>query len=231
MLSIGDNVRRVEDAIADAAARSGHVPEAVTLVAVSKTRSAADVDAAIEVGILNFGENRLQEAEIKLPDVRQEAVWHLVGHLQSNKAARAAHLFDWIDTIDSEKIADRLARAADERREPLNVLVQVNISGEDAKSGINPEHTADLLRYTARHECLVVRGLMTIGSFGAAPDRARAEFARMRELFDTLRSDASITSELDTLSMGMSGDFSIAVEEGATMIRIGAAIFGVRNRG
>ena len=231
MLSIKDNVRRVEDAVADAAARSGHVPEAVTLVAVSKTRPATDVDAAIEAGVRNFGENRLQEAEVKLPDVRGEAVWHLVGHLQSNKAARATHLFDWIDSIDSEKIAGRLARAAGERPGPLNVLVQVNISGEDAKSGIDPERAADLLRYTERHEWLVVRGLMTIGSLGATPDRARAEFARMRELFEALRSDASITSELDTLSMGMSGDFTIAVEEGATMIRVGAAIFGMRNHG
>ena len=231
MLTISDNVRHVEDDIADAAARSGRSPDAVTLVAVSKTRPAADVDAAIEAGIRTFGENRLQEAEGKLPDVRGEAVWHLVGHLQSNKAARAAQLFDWIDSIDSEKIADRLARAIEGRPEPLNVLIQVNISGEDAKSGVDPVRIADLLRYTERHEQLSVRGLMTIGSLGATEDRARAEFARMRELFETVRSNPSITSDLDTLSMGMSGDFAIAVEEGATMVRVGTAIFGARNHG
>jgi PLP dependent protein len=231
MLSIGDNVRYVEDDIADAVARSGRSPDAVTLVAVSKTRPASDVDAAIEAGIRTFGENRLQEAESKVPDVRGEAVWHLVGHLQSNKAARAAKLFDWIDSIDSKKIVDRLARTIEGRPKPLNVLIQVNISGEDAKSGVDPARITDLLRYTERHEQLAVRGLMTIGSLGATEDRARAEFVRMRELFETVRSDPSITSDLDTLSMGMSGDFAIAVEEGATMVRVGTAIFGTRNHG
>lgn len=228
MTPIRDNVMRVRDAIAAAAVRSGRDPGAVTLVAVSKKHPAESVMAALEAGITHLGENRVQEAEAKIPAVAGEAVWHLVGHLQSNKAGRAAGLFHWIDSVDSKKVADRLSAAAFELGRTLRVLIQVNVSGESAKSGAAPEDARELAVYAAGLESLDVRGLMTIGSLGVDEAAARVEFARMRELFQALRADPALASHMRELSMGMSGDFEAAIEEGATMVRVGTAIFGER---
>jgi len=225
---IGDNVKRVLDALADAALSAGRDPSDVTLLAVTKTRTIEEIREAVRAGVRHLGENRVQEAGGKISFVESEAIWHLVGPLQSNKGKRAAKLFSWIDSIHSQKIADVLSERTVALDKTLNVLIQVNISGEETKSGIAPEEAKDLLLHTERLPGLAVRGLMTIGSFGVPPETTRSEFRRMRGLFDRLREDPEVTSKLDVLSMGMTGDFSIAVEEGSTLVRIGTAIFGER---
>jgi PLP dependent protein len=224
---IGDNVKRVLDALAEAAVRAGRNPSEVTLVAVTKTRTPDEVREAVRAGVIHLGENRVQEAAEKVPLIGN-VVWHLVGPLQSNKAGRAAELFSWIDSVHSEKIACILSERAIALGKTLDILVQVNISGEPTKSGIVPEETEALVSQGERMPGLTVRGLMTIGTFGAAPEAARKEFRRMRELFVRLRGNREAHPRFDTLSMGMSGDFVMAVEEGSTMVRIGTAIFGER---
>jgi len=225
---IARNIKSVTADIADVAASCGRDPGEITLVAVSKTRTAAEVELALEAGILHMGENRVQEAEAKIPDVRGTVVWHMIGHLQSNKAKKAAALFDWIQSVDSRKLAGLLSREAGRLDKTLDVLVQVNISGEGAKSGVDPSGAEALVEYAAECGGLNVRGLMTIGSFGADEDTTRREFAGMRSLFDRLRDMFGGGMPFDTLSMGMSGDYRIAVEEGSTMLRIGTALFGER---
>jgi pyridoxal phosphate enzyme (YggS family) len=217
------------DDIANAAARSGRDPGEVTVVAVSKTRTVGEIEEAIRGGISHIGENKVQEASHKIQEVHEQAVWHLVGHLQSNKINRAAGLFDWIQSIDSPKTADMLSVSARNAPGPINILVQVNISGEDSKSGIEPARANDLVSYIGELTLLRVRGLMSIGTFGATESETHREFERMRRLYDDIRSGFQHAEMFDTLSMGMSGDFPAAIEEGATMVRIGTAIFGERS--
>ena len=212
--------------IADAALSSSRDPSEITLVAVTKTRTVDEIREAVKAGINHLGENRVQEAAEKISLLEKGPVWHLVGSLQSNKAKASAGLFEWIDSVQSKKIADILSGQAQSLGKTLQVLLQVNISGEDSKSGVTPEQTKDILLYTESLPRLAVRGLMTIGSFSVSPEVTRNEFRQMKKLFDTLRDDPQVKPCLDTLSMGMSGDFRIAVEEGATMVRIGQAIFG-----
>jgi PLP dependent protein len=226
---ISENVKRVLGEIADAALSSSRDPSEITLVAITKTRTVDEIREAVDAGIDHLGENRVQEASEKISLMEKGPVWHLVGSLQSNKAKTAAGLFEWVDSVQSKKIADMLSIQAQSMDKTLQVLIQVNISGEDSKSGVTPEQTKDIVLYTERLPCLTVRGLMTIGSFSASPDVTRNEFRRMKKLFDTLRDDPQVKTCLDTLSMGMSGDFHIAVEEGATMVRVGQTIFGERS--
>ncbi len=225
---IDDNVKRVMDEIAAAAVASGREPSDITLVAVTKTRPVPEIEEALRAGALHLGENRVQEAADKVPSVRGNAVWHLVGSLQSNKAARAAELFSWIDSVHSEKVAGILSERATALGKTLDVLVQVNVSGEESKSGVEPDDAKRLLLAAEQLPGLRVRGLMTIGSFDAPPGETRREFRLTRALFDSLCADSEIRSRLDVLSMGMSGDFGIAIEEGSTMVRVGTAIFGER---
>lgn len=222
-------MQRVWDEIAEAASTVNRDPSEIILVAVSKTRPAEEVAEAVEAGVRHLGENRVQEAAAKIPLVTGNAEWHLVGSLQSNKARQAARLFDWIDSLHSGKVADILSDEAQKLGKVLNVLVQVNISEEESKSGVSPDEASELVLYASRLPGLKVRGLMTIGSLGAAPSQTRNEFRSMRALFDRLRGDPEFLSPLDTLSMGMSGDFRIAIEEGSTMVRVGSAIFGERS--
>jgi PLP dependent protein len=226
---IFENVKRVSNEIADAALSSGRDPSGITLVAVTKTRTVDEIREAVKAGIDHLGENRVQEASEKISMLDKGPFWHLIGPLQSNKAKAAAGLFDWIDSIQSKKIAEILSSQAHLVDKTLQVLIQVNISGETSKSGVIPEQTKDLLLYTESLPRLAVRGFMTIGSFSVPPEATRNEFRRMKKLFDTLHDDPQVKSSLDTLSMGMSGDFRIAVEEGSTMVRIGQAIFGSRS--
>jgi pyridoxal phosphate enzyme (YggS family) len=225
---IADNIRRVRDDIAEAALSAGRDPSEITLVAVTKTRTVGEIKAAMEAGIVHLGENRVQEAAGKIPLVRGETVWRLVGPLQSNKAKTAGDLFDWIDSVHSRKIAEALSTRAEQRGKTLRVLVQVNISGEESKSGVEPAETEDLLRSIAQLPGIEARGLMTIGSLDATPEKTRDEFRRMRILFEKLRDSLRNVVNMDVLSMGMSGDYRIAIREGSTMVRIGTAIFGER---
>lgn len=220
---------RVLERIGRAAERAGRDPGDVTLVAVSKTVPAERLRAAVAVGLTILGENRVQEATAKIPAVAG-ATWHLVGPLQSNKAKRAVELFDVVQSLDSLELAERLARLAGDLRpgRPLPVLVQVNVDRDPGKFGIAPDAAAAVAASIAALPNIDVRGLMTIGRLADTPAEARATFRGLRELSASVRRGARIGAEL---SMGMSDDFEIAVEEGATIVRIGRAIFGERPAG
>jgi pyridoxal phosphate enzyme (YggS family) len=213
--------------IAEAAGRVGRDPTTVSLLAVSKGQPAAAIRAAYALGQRAFGENYVQEAVAKavelanLPDIE----WHMIGPLQTNKTRIAAERFAWVQSVDRLKIAERLSAAREAHLSPLSVCVQVNISGEQSKSGAAPGDAGALARAIARLPRLVLRGFMGIAEETAAVDRQRRQFRVLRELFDAARTDGLA---LDTLSMGMSADLEAAVAEGATMVRIGTAVFGPR---
>jgi hypothetical protein len=227
--SVAENLSEARERIAKAASRAGRRAEDVTLIAVSKTFPAALIREAHAAGARHFGESRIQESESKLPEVADlDAIWHLVGHLQSNKAARAAALFHAVDSLDSLELARRLerARAALESERParLRVLIEVRLDAAPAKSGVREEDLDALIEGVLTLPHLELRGLM-----GVPPpmgDAARAAFRRLRELRDSasLRTGAP----LPVLSMGMSRDFEVAIEEGSTEVRLGTAIFGGR---
>jgi len=221
-----DVLKRVETA-----ARSrNRSPEDITLVAISKTHPSETLHAAIEAGITDLGENRVQEAEGKILELgRTAARWHLVGHLQSNKAGRAVQLFDYIHSLDSVDLAKRLDRlCVTEGREELPVLIQIDLGGEATKTGIDPRKLPELLE--TLHSCprLQLTGLMTLPPYFENPDCARPYFKTLRELRDKLQLQGHFGERTGELSMGMSHDFEIAIEEGATMVRVGTAIFGER---
>jgi len=200
------------------------------LLAVSKTQPAAAVDALADGGQRAFGENYVQETAAKQSGMGARAAsleWHLIGHLQSNKAREAATLFDWVQTVDRPKLVAALARHRDPARGPLNVLVQVNIDDEASKHGCRPEEVAALAAAVAAEPLLRLRGLMVIPTPHDDPESGRPAFRRTRELFDRLRAQYP---QVDTLSMGMSADAAVAISEGATMVRIGTALFGARPR-
>jgi pyridoxal phosphate enzyme (YggS family) len=211
-----------------AAAHARGTAEPATLLAVSKTQPAEAVRAVAALGQVAFGENYVQEALAKqraLDDL--DLQWHLIGPLQSNKCREVAEHFDWLQSLDRAKLVDLLARHRPVGRAPLNVLIQVNIDDEDSKSGCAPADTQALAAHVAATPALRLRGLMAIPA--PAPDlaRRRTAFARMRRLFEALR---SVHAPVDTLSMGMSDDFELAIAEGATMVRAGTALFGARQR-
>lgn len=221
---------RVLERIAAACRRVGRDPGEVTLVAVSKTVPVERLRAAVAAGLDLFGENRVQEAAAKVPEVAG-ARWHLVGPLQSNKARRAVELFDAIETVDSVDLAVRLDRILGELRPEARypILLQVNVDRDPAKAGLDPEAVAWALERISELVRLEVRGLMTIGRLVAEPEAARPTFRALRRLADRLRrSGLALGPEL---SMGMTDDFEVAVEEGATIVRIGRAIFGERPAG
>jgi pyridoxal phosphate enzyme (YggS family) len=223
------NLDAVRQRIALAAQVAGRDPRSVALLAVSKTFPAEDVRAAHAAGQRAFGENYVQEALTKLDalaDLRDTIEWHFIGPLQSNKTRPVAERFDWVHSIDRLKIAQRLAEQRPDGLPPLNVCVQVNVSGEASKSGVPPGEAADIAHAIAALPKLRLRGLMAIPEPVGSIEQQRAPHRALRELFDRLRADGL---ELDTLSMGMSGDLEAAVLEGATMVRIGTAIFGARD--
>jgi PLP dependent protein len=222
--TVAANVAAVRASIAAAAERAGREPASVRLVAVSKTFPAEAVVAALAAGVTDVGENRVQEGEAKraavdalLPPDAAHPVWHLIGHLQTNKVKPAVQTFATIQSIDSVRLAEAVNRAA---VTPVDVLLEVNVAGEASKFGFVPEQVADVLAQLSRFEHLRVRGLMTVAPAVADPEQVRPVFRRLRELRDA--------AGLPDLSMGMSHDYAVAIEEGATMIRVGRAIFGER---
>lgn len=218
-MSIRENLEAVEARIAAACARAKRNRSEVTLIAVSKTFPAAMVDEAIAAGVAEIGENRVQEAGEKKPAVQRSARWHLIGHLQSNKAKDAVGLFDMIQTVDSVSLAERIARAAEGAGKRQDVLLQVNIGDEPQKSGANSADLDALARDVRRIDAVRVRGLMALPPISSV-EETRNHFRQLRSLRDSLG--------LEELSMGMSDDFEMAIEEGSTMVRIGRAIFGSR---
>ncbi len=226
---IAGRLAGVRERIERAARRAGRDPSSVTLVAVSKTVEPARILEAIEAGQRDFGENRVQEALDKIP--RLPAVrWHMVGHLQRNKARRVVGRFELIHSVDSLKLVDVLDRLGRERGFVVRALVEVNVGGEASKSGVAPEDLPALLDHAAGREGLAIEGLMTVPPWAEDPQDARPFFAALARLRDRESRAARPAVRLEHLSMGMSHDFEVAIEEGATIVRVGTAIFGPRAR-
>lgn len=222
---IAERLAWARERIAAAAGRAGRDPAGVKLMAVTKTVPAERVREASACGQMLFGENRVQEAAEKIPAVGPGPKWHMIGRLQTNKAKTAVRLFDCVESVDSAKLAEILDRAAREAGKVLPVFIEVNIGGEAQKSGALPGEVEELLESTAGLASIRVAGLMAIPPYSPDPEDARPYFRRMRDLWDRLRERGC---RLDELSMGMSGDFEAAVEEGATIVRLGTVIFGAR---
>jgi PLP dependent protein len=232
MATIGDNLQAVRFRVAAAARAAGRDPSGIVLLAVSKTHPIEHVVEGLSAGQRAFGENYVQEAVHKMDALMhvaqaREIEWHLIGPLQGNKTRVVAERFDWVQTIEREKIAQRLSAQRPNARPSLNVLVQVNVSGEASKSGVDPRSAHALARAVAELPRLRLRGFMAIPEPTEDVALQRARFRTLRALFDDARAQGL---ELDTLSMGMSDDMEAAIAEGATMVRIGTAIFGARER-
>ncbi len=229
--AIQDNLARVRAAIAQAATRAGRRPDEVKLIAVSKTFDAATVQQAVDAGALDLGENRVQEAAGKVESVKAGGLrWHLIGHLQSNKARLAVKTFDVIHTVDSVELAERLDRICGEEGRRLDVLVQVDLGHEATKTGADEADIPAIVAALDRAERLSLKGLMTLPPLFEDAEQARPFFRRLRDIRDELNRQRPADRRLTELSMGMSHDFRVAIEEGATMVRVGTAVFGARTK-
>jgi pyridoxal phosphate enzyme (YggS family) len=231
-MSVATNISSIKEGIAAAVRRAGRSPDDITLMAVSKTQPPERIREAYKSGLRVFGENRVQEFAGKAEALRDlhAAEWHMIGHLQTNKAAKTAELFRAVDSVDSLNLAEKLDAAARKLGRKLDVLLEINVGGEAAKSGVAPDSPAlgELLIATPRLEALVFRGLMTVPPFTEDPEGARPYFRKVRELRDRIAARKLPAITMDQLSMGMSHDFEVAIEEGSTCVRIGTAIFGER---
>ena len=231
-MSIGENLAAVRDRIAAARRRANRAGEEITLMGVTKTVAPERIREAYNAGLRVFGENRVQEFASKIETLRAlpEAEWHMIGHLQGNKAAKAAEIFAHIDSVDSLRLAQRLNTASAELGKKLPALVEINIGGESAKSGLAPgsEELNLLLRDAPELSFLEFRGLMAVPPYNADAEQSRIFFRKMRGLFDEIVSRKLPGVGMEVLSMGMSHDFEIAIEEGSTCVRVGTAIFGNR---
>jgi len=226
---IKGNIQRVRDRIEAACRRSGRQPEDVKLIAISKTFPAERIREAYEAGLRDFGENRVQEADAKRPALTDLTItWHLVGHLQTNKAKSARELFHWIHSVDSFRLAEKLDKSAAYSGERLPVLLEVNLGEEASKSGVRETEIVPLAEQVSRLATLEIRGLMVIPPFSEDAEQSRPYSRRLRELARKLEAAGLPGVSMQQLSMGMSHDFEVAIEEGATMVRIGTAIFGER---
>jgi len=220
MTDLRANIARVEDAIARACARAGRAPADVLLIGVSKTIDAETVAAGAAAGLRALGENRVQEARDKIAAIGRPVPWHLIGHLQTNKARDAVKLFDWIHSVDRAELAEELDKRAHAAERAIDVLIEVNLGEEPQKGGVLPRELKVLVDLTARLRQLRLRGLMAIPPVAESAEATRPWFRKLRELRDV--------HGLEHLSMGMSADYEVAIEEGATMVRVGTAIFGPR---
>lgn len=233
-MSVAENVAQVRQRIAAAALRAVRDPAEITLMAVSKTFPVQSIREAYEAGIRVFGENRVQEFSGKfgqLVDLK-DAEWHMIGHLQSNKASAAAEIFSSIDSVDSLKLAEKLEVSAQKLGKKLSVLIEINVGGEAAKSGLAPDsdQLEELLGSPPRFKYIEFRGLMTVPPFAEDVQQSRPFFRKLRQLRDQIAARNLPALRMDTLSMGMSHDFEVAIEEGSTCVRVGTAIFGERTK-
>ena len=228
MTSIRENLARIQDRIAAAAARAGRDPASIGLVAVSKTKPVSLMVEAIDAGITDIGENRVQEAQSKHPQIDRPVKWHLVGHLQRNKVKQALPIFDLIHSVDSSRLLTEIDRRSAESNRPTEVLIQVNTSAEPSKYGLEPDQTLNFIESAHPYTHVRIIGLMTIGAFLPDPEAVRPMFALLRQLREKIISQQFPNVEMDILSMGMTNDFEVAIEEGANLIRVGTAIFGER---
>jgi len=228
--SLADNLSIVQQNIQQCAEKSGRDVNDIHLIAVSKTRSLDEVKAVASLGQKHFGENTIQDAMTKIPHLQQDVEWHFIGHLQSKKAGKLPGYFQWIHSVDSLKLAEKLSSAMmhHTKNSVLNCLIQVNVSGEATKSGLMPDEVNPFLQQLLKLElpCLQWRGLMTIGVKGDE-QQTRNAFAELRILQERCKAEFGLQN-FDQLSMGMSGDYCLAIEEGATLVRVGTSIFGQR---
>ncbi|PKN18998.1 MAG: YggS family pyridoxal phosphate-dependent enzyme [Deltaproteobacteria bacterium HGW-Deltaproteobacteria-6] len=227
--AIVSNIRMIRERIAAAATRAGRDPGGIQLMAVSKTVPPERIRDAMDAGITLFGENYVQEAREKIPAIGHTVSWHMIGHLQTNKVKYVINLFDWIHSVDRLELARELDKRAGRNNRKLNALMEVNVSGEESKSGVEASLALDLVRQISVLPNLNVRGLMTMPPYSDDPETSRPYFQALRRLRDEINSAAVPNIRMDELSMGMTDDFEVAIEEGATIIRVGRAIFGERS--
>ena len=227
-MSIADNLQQIKERINAACQRAGRNPEEVGIVAVSKTVDVGKIKEAIAAGIRIIGENRVQEAWQKYQQIDEQVCWHLIGHLQTNKVKRALQFADVIESVDSLHLAQEINRRAEQLARQVEVFVEVNTSGEATKFGIQPQEAVQFCHQLAELPNLRVVGLMTIGAFLPDAEQVRPCFVRLRRLRDEVNAEAIPNIRLEHLSMGMTNDFEVAIEEGATLVRIGRALFGER---
>ncbi|MCP5487932.1 MAG: YggS family pyridoxal phosphate-dependent enzyme [Verrucomicrobia bacterium] len=226
--SMEERIGRIRERMAAAALRAGRSPDEVELIAVSKNHGPDRIREAARCGLRIFGENRVQEARAKMPECPGTLSWHLIGHLQRNKAAQAVALFDRIHSVDSVKLLEALNQACDQAGKSMDIFLEVNVSGEGTKFGFSPEAVPDVLRHGGDWPRLVMVGLMTIPPFTQDPEGARPHFRQLRAYQEQWQQETGIP--LESLSMGMSHDFEVAIEEGSHWVRIGTAIFGERSK-
>jgi pyridoxal phosphate enzyme (YggS family) len=228
MSTIRENIQTVYSRIADACNRAGRSAEEVTLVAVTKTVGVDRIREALDAGVTQLGENRVQDATPKIDTLydRTDLTWHMIGHLQTNKVKRAVEYFQMIHSVDNLKRVREIDKRAHEQGKVMPVLFEVNVSGEASKFGLSPEELPDVIKVSAQYDGLILKGLMTMAPFVDDPEDTRPYFRKLRELLITFQDQGF--SQMTELSMGMTNDFEVAVEEGATLIRVGSAIFGAR---
>ena len=227
-INIADNINTIKQRIVSAAVKCGRDPDSIKLLAVTKTIPTEYIIKAIDAGITMLGENYVQEAKDKIAAIGSRARWHMIGHLQTNKAKYAVTLFDYVHSVDRLELAQELDKRAGLINRKLNVLIEVNVSGEKSKSGIPAADAPALIKQIAGLENLVVRGLMTMAPYSHNPENARPYFSALRNLRDNISRQQIPGIQMEELSMGMTDDFEVAIEEGATIVRIGRAIFGKR---
>ena len=220
------NIKNVKERIKTAAEKSNRKSEEITLVAVSKRFPAEIIKTAVKNGLTDIGESRLQEAEPKINELGNIARWHMIGHLQTNKVKKAVPLFDLIQSLDSFKLSSEINRQAELLDKKINCLLEVNSSGEDSKYGFSPDETLDTIKKIMDFKYINLCGLMTIGPYTTDLNSIRRAFILTRELF--INGQKIVGDNFSTLSMGMSSDYELAIEEGSTMVRVGTAIFGIR---
>ena len=225
---IKTNILNIRERIATAVTRAGRDSGTIQLMAVSKTVEPDRIRQALDAGITLLGENYVQEAREKIPAVGRPAVWHMIGHLQTNKVKYVVNLFDWIHSVDRLELARELDKRAGQNNRKLNALIEVNVSGEASKNGAVPQQVLELVRQISILPNLSVRGLMTMPPYSNDPENSRPYFIALRRLRDEIVSAAVPGISMTELSMGMTDDFEVAIEEGATIIRVGRAIFGDR---
>lgn len=225
---IAANIKAIRQRLAAAAARSQREPDSIKLLAVTKTVSPAHVGEAIAAGVTAFGENYVQEAKEKIAAIDKRVEWHMIGYLQTNKVKYVANLFDYIHSVDRMELAREINRRAALTGRQMNILVEINISGEDTKSGVPAIHAIELIKAISSLENISVKGLMTMAPYSDNPENSRPYFSELKSLQKKIISEDIPGIRMDELSMGMTDDFEIAIEEGATIVRIGRAIFGER---
>jgi pyridoxal phosphate enzyme (YggS family) len=228
--NIAANINAIKKKMAEAAARCNRAPDSIKLLAVTKTVSPSAIARAIDAGINMFGENYVQEAKEKIAVMERDVQWHMIGHLQTNKAKYAVNLFDYIHSVDRMELAREIDKRAGLSGRNINILIEINVSGEETKNGIPADEAAGLIKDVSLLENISVKGLMTMAPYSDNPENSRPYFSALKNLQKNIIKEGITGIQMEELSMGMTDDFEIAIEEGATIVRIGRAIFGERKQ-